>query len=671
MSPRDRRRSGWSTASPIPPRTCSTLAGLDAEPVPYDQAVEDGFSECTRLHAGGRQRRRLAAPAPVTPTPSPPRPSPPSQAEPSRSPSRVLTKAEAAATWRSKRSQCYLDRPTTSGSWTGYPDYHRASCSTLVGLDAEPVPHDQAVEDGFTELPGLRARTPTRAPRRTTCRPRRQRRADVRRRGPPTVTRSGSSTASRTITGQAARRWSGWTPRRCRTTRPSRTASTVCRLLAGVRLEPATPEPEPVGRSRADPDFGPPRTGRHRRPWDSAEVWVVDGFPEFHRRDLPASSSASGRRADPVRPGGRGRVPALRRLRARGRRGAPGPPIAPEPQPGAMEPVRRADAEPTRSEAGRRARPGRRVRRCSRHDRREVLGRRRLPRLPRGRVPDPGRTGRRSRSRSPGARGRLPALPGLQARPRRGPTPSPLARRTGRRVRPTRRLGRRRADLTNRMRAIVDGYPDYHCRGASPLGRDDEPVPSSRRSRTASHRARCARRRAEPSAASEPEAAPEPEPEPEAEPAGAEPEPARSRAGARAGARARARAGARARARAGARAGARARAGAGARAGEPEPEPHPSPSRARRSERPGLRRSRVADGVRARLRQRRRRVWVVDGRPRYHAQDCLIIKGQKSQTVPLRPGGRGRLHALLALPAQPLTRRTRTNASYGRILTPT
>jgi hypothetical protein len=27
------------------------------------------------------------------------------------------------------------------------------------------------------------------------------------------------------------------------------------------------------------------------------------------------------------------------------------------------------------------------------------------------------------------------------------------------------------------------------------------------------------------------------------------------------------------------------------------------------------------------------RVWVVDGRPRYHAQDCLIIKGQKAQAV--------------------------------------
>jgi hypothetical protein len=26
-------------------------------------------------------------------------------------------------------------------------------------------------------------------------------------------------------------------------------------------------------------------------------------------------------------------------------------------------------------------------------------------------------------------------------------------------------------------------------------------------------------------------------------------------------------------------------------------------------------------------------VWVVDGRPRFHAQDCLIIKGQSAQSV--------------------------------------
>jgi hypothetical protein len=28
-----------------------------------------------------------------------------------------------------------------------------------------------------------------------------------------------------------------------------------------------------------------------------------------------------------------------------------------------------------------------------------------------------------------------------------------------------------------------------------------------------------------------------------------------------------------------------------------------------------------------------RQVWVVDGRPRYHARDCLIIKGQTAAGV--------------------------------------
>jgi hypothetical protein len=28
-----------------------------------------------------------------------------------------------------------------------------------------------------------------------------------------------------------------------------------------------------------------------------------------------------------------------------------------------------------------------------------------------------------------------------------------------------------------------------------------------------------------------------------------------------------------------------------------------------------------------------RQVWVVDGRPRYHTRDCLIIKGQKATGV--------------------------------------
>ena len=32
----------------------------------------------------------------------------------------------------------------------GFPDYHREGCRELVGLEAEAVPHEQAVEDGFS-----------------------------------------------------------------------------------------------------------------------------------------------------------------------------------------------------------------------------------------------------------------------------------------------------------------------------------------------------------------------------------------------------------------------------------------------------------------------------------------------------------------------------------------
>jgi hypothetical protein len=70
---------------------------------------------------------------------------------------------------------------------------------------------------------------------------------------------------------------------------------------------------------------------------------------------------------------------------------------------------------------------------------------------------------------------------------------------------------------------------------------------------------------------------------------------------------------------------------------EPEPEPEPEPVRepelvlaavgAPASEPEPAPAAGSASGS-------ARRVWVVDGRPRYHAQDCLIIKGQKSQSVP-------------------------------------
>ncbi|MDT4921654.1 MAG: hypothetical protein QOI15_2556, partial [Pseudonocardiales bacterium] len=85
---------------------CHELNGLDSEPVPLDQAVEDGFEPCP-----------VCAPVGAVPA-----------AEPGAAP------VEAADVW-------VVD---------GFPDYHREVCRELVGLAAEPVPHEQAVEDGFT-----------------------------------------------------------------------------------------------------------------------------------------------------------------------------------------------------------------------------------------------------------------------------------------------------------------------------------------------------------------------------------------------------------------------------------------------------------------------------------------------------------------------------------------
>src|SRR5207248_7765494 len=75
---------------------CSRLAGLEAEPIPLSQAREDGFTPCP-----------VCAP-------------------------------EGSAT----------DDPAV---WVvdGNPEYHAETCSTVAGLEAEPIPLSQALEDGF------------------------------------------------------------------------------------------------------------------------------------------------------------------------------------------------------------------------------------------------------------------------------------------------------------------------------------------------------------------------------------------------------------------------------------------------------------------------------------------------------------------------------------------
>ena len=105
---------------------CPVLTGTDSEPIPHDQAVEDGFGECTVC-------KPEAAEAPVYPQPEP----------------LAVTEPEPATA-----PEPVDDSPTPLlDVWVldGFPDYHRGDCPVLTGTDSEPIPHDQAVEDGFSE----------------------------------------------------------------------------------------------------------------------------------------------------------------------------------------------------------------------------------------------------------------------------------------------------------------------------------------------------------------------------------------------------------------------------------------------------------------------------------------------------------------------------------------
>ena len=86
-------------------RGCDQLAGHDAEPVPYAQAVDDGFTECS------------ACKPPVG--------------------------ADVTEVW-------VVD---------GRPEYHLPDCAQLSG-DGQQIPRAQAVEDGFTPCADCRPDTP-------------------------------------------------------------------------------------------------------------------------------------------------------------------------------------------------------------------------------------------------------------------------------------------------------------------------------------------------------------------------------------------------------------------------------------------------------------------------------------------------------------------------------
>lgn len=181
-------------------RGCDQLAGHDAEPVPYAQAVDDGFTECsackpqvgadvtevwvvdgqpeyhlkdcTHVSDGAQQIPRAQAvedgfspcadcrpDTPAAPTPkSAPAPAPAAESAPDAAPG-----AEAAPAPEAAPTPAVVDdvdaapapparvssRP--DGVWVvdGRPRYHLADCLIIKDVDAEEIPVAQATEDGF------------------------------------------------------------------------------------------------------------------------------------------------------------------------------------------------------------------------------------------------------------------------------------------------------------------------------------------------------------------------------------------------------------------------------------------------------------------------------------------------------------------------------------------
>jgi hypothetical protein len=146
---------------------CSELGADQAEPVPYAQAVEDGFTECGRCkpavsssrtpqvwvvdgrpdyHADGCRTLKTAAAQGET------------EAE-------QIPRAQALEDGFTQCPDCRPDGaaeitsgPATGGAhraegtvWVvdGRPRYHLQDCLTIKGQQAEAIPREQASEDGF------------------------------------------------------------------------------------------------------------------------------------------------------------------------------------------------------------------------------------------------------------------------------------------------------------------------------------------------------------------------------------------------------------------------------------------------------------------------------------------------------------------------------------------
>src|SRR4051794_35217491 len=192
---------------------CPVLAGQHGEPIPLAQALEDGFTACPACAASTR-----------------------AAAEPP---------ARAAAS---------TDRQVWVAD--GYPEYHHQGCEELTGLTAEPVPYDQAVEDGFQPC--------------IVCNP------DRDFGGPPAGPAAqgwvvdGEPDYHRADCGRLAGQRAEAVPRG-QALEDGFAACAVCDPDAAAEASPAPARPAAAPPVAEAAPLGAP-----------VEVWVADGFPYFH-----------------------------------------------------------------------------------------------------------------------------------------------------------------------------------------------------------------------------------------------------------------------------------------------------------------------------------------------------------------------------------------------------
>ena len=220
---------------------CPRLDGLDEEPVPYEQAVEDGFTPCSVCAADAGEGSGTAGEATSAVYGSEP---------------------ESAATAEAAGGDVLVA--------DGHPDYHRPGCSQLEGLDEEPVPYEQAVEDGFT---------PCRI-----CRP-----EESSRPGEPPALITGFESPAQAEFGDESR-----------TEAPSEPEPEPRDEAQAEAPSEPEPEPEPEDKSRTEAPSEPEPEAQDEAQAEAPpelepqpelaaaegpQVFVVDGRPRYHSED--------------------------------------------------------------------------------------------------------------------------------------------------------------------------------------------------------------------------------------------------------------------------------------------------------------------------------------------------------------------------------------------------